>query len=420
MKIKQTSTVLLAGILSSVIIACDLPTSSNNKEPGVNNHKIHLGSVLALQGQEEALGDHMKAGLEAALKGEKVQGKTVTISFRNDFYEPFTAEYATQELIEQSIFMMVGNVGTPTAKVTLPILAEHKVPAVGFFTGASLLRPGKGDIVNYRASYAQEISAVVELALKSGLQPQEICAYVQNDSYGMAGLAGLKQALVQAEGPRDVEDIIKDYETIIAITGEEPERNDITSVGVYNRNTPYVEPGYDSLKNWEQKTGNRCKLVFTAGSYSNVARFAQHAQKQGEKWVISALSFTGADDFQLDLEEYGVKDRIIMTQVVPLLNSPLDIVRQAKEELGDEFGFVSLEGYIVGKMVLQILQDIPGELTRENFLAQVQQSQFNLGGIEINFTRDGNQGSDLVIVSYLTASGYQLLSLDTFKAMLSQ
>ena len=86
MRIKQTSTVLLAGILSSILSACNLPTSSNNKQPGVNNHTIRLGSVLALQGQTEALGDQIKAGLEAALKGEKVQGRTITISFRNDFY----------------------------------------------------------------------------------------------------------------------------------------------------------------------------------------------------------------------------------------------------------------------------------------------------------------------------------------------
>jgi ABC-type branched-subunit amino acid transport system substrate-binding protein len=359
----------------------------------------------------------MKAGLEAALVGEKLRGKTINISFENDFYEPSTAEHGTKELIDKGIFLMVGNVGTPTAKATLPILAEHNVPAVGFFTGAALLRPGEGNIINYRASYAQEIKAVVKFALESGLKAREICAYVQNDSYGMAGLAGLKQALIEAEAPNS---IIESYEEVLAIQGEAPERNNITSVGVYTRNTPYVKPGYNSLKKWERKTGNRCKLVFTAGSYSNVARFAKHVQEQGETWIISALSFTGADDFQLDLEEYGVKDRIIMTQVVPLLNSPLDIVRQAKAELGEEFSFVSLEGYIVGKMILKILQDIPGNLTRENFLAQMSKSKFNLGGLLIDFTKDGNQGSNLVIVSYLTPSGYEFIYLDTFKAMLSE
>ena len=425
MKIEQTSSVLLAAILSSIctVILSSIFTTFNQRisskaeQPGVTRRTISLGSVLALQGQEEALGNRMKAGLEAALKGEKVQGKTIHINFQNDFYEPSTAEYVTYDLIEQGIFLMMGNVGTPTAHHTLPILAEHKVPAVGFFTGAALLRPGEGDIVNYRASYNQEINAVVRLAQEIGLQSQEICAYVQNDSYGMAGLEGLKQALAQTDTPKS---IVDGYEEILALPGLAPQRNNITSVGVYTRNTPYVEPGYDSLKNWEKRTGNRCQLVITAGAYSNIARFAKHSREKGEKWLISALSFTGADDFRLDLEEYGVENKIIMTQVVPLLNSPLDIVEEAKAKLGDEFGFVSLEGYIVGKMILRILKDIPGDLTRESFLTQVRQSKFNLGGLEVNFTKDGNQGSDLVIVSYLTPSGYQLLSPQILQEMLLQ
>ena len=425
MKIEQTSSVLLAAILSSIctVILSSIFTTFNQRisskaeQPGVTRRTISLGSVLALQGQEEALGNRMKAGLEAALKGEKVQGKTIHINFQNDFYEPSTAEYVTYDLIEQGIFLMMGNVGTPTAQHTLPILAEHKVPAVGFFTGAALLRPGEGDIVNYRASYNQEINAVVRLAQEIGLQSQEICAYVQNDSYGMAGLEGLKQALAQTDTPKS---IVDGYEEILALPGLAPQRNNITSVGVYTRNTPYVEPGYDSLKNWEKRTGNRCQLVITAGAYSNIARFAKHSREKGEKWLISALSFTGADDFRLDLEEYGVENKIIMTQVVPLLNSPLDIVEEAKAKLGDEFGFVSLEGYIVGKMILRILKDIPGDLTRESFLTQVRQSKFNLGGLEVNFTKDGNQGSDLVIVSYLTPSGYQLLSPQILQEMLLQ
>jgi hypothetical protein len=161
-------------------------------------------------------------------------------------------------------------------------------------------------------------------------------------------------------------------------------------------------------------------LVVTAGSYSNIARFVQHARQQGETWVISALSFTGGDDYPLDLEEYGVTDKIIMTHVVPLLHSGLPIVQDARQALNENFGYVSLEGYIVGRMTLKILKDIPGELTRDSFMAQVRQSRFNLGGIEIDFTDNDNQGSDLVVASYLTPDGFRELDVETLKAMLGQ
>ena len=48
---------------------------------------------------------------------------------------------------------------------TFRVLQEGGVPAVGFFTGAGLLRPGVGQVINYRASYSQEVAAVLEAAL---------------------------------------------------------------------------------------------------------------------------------------------------------------------------------------------------------------------------------------------------------------
>lgn len=405
---------LILLVIGGGLLACQSPQTSNSSE-GASSNTITFGSVLALAGQEEGLGNRMKVGLEAALKGEKIQGRTIQLIFKNDYYEPASTSQATQEIIQKKIFLMIGNVGTPTAKVSLPILAKHQIPAVGFFTGSGILRPGKGPIVNYRASYAQEIEAVVQLALSNGLSPPQICAYVQNDSYGMSGLSGLKSAMQAANTDPA---ILQAFEKILDMSGESPKRNSIGPVGVYTRNTPDVVPGYLSIKAWEKSTGKKCRLIVTVGSYSNIARFANYIKAQGENWVISAVSFTGGDDFILDLEEYGVKDRVIMTQVAPLLNSKLPIVQEAREKLKAEFGHVSLEGYIVGKMTLTILQNISGEITRESFMQQVTKSKFDLGGVNIDFLANNNQGSNLVILSYLTANGFRTLEADKFKAML--
>lgn len=393
---------------------CQPPQKTAPSE-GASGRTVTFGSVLALAGQEEGLGNRMKIGLETALKDQKVQGRSIRLIFKNDYYEPASTRQATQDIILDKIFLMIGNVGTPTAKVSLPILAAQNIPAVGFFTGSGILRPGKGPIVNYRASYGQEIKAVVQLAIRNGITPQQICAYVQNDSYGMSGLAGLKSAIAAAKGDPD---IIQSFEKILALTGDNPQRNNIGPVGVYARNTPDVVPGYQSIKAWEKATGAPCRLIVTVGSYSNIARFASHLQQQGEQWIISAVSFTGGDDFILDLEEYGIRDRVIMTHVAPLLDSTLPIVQEARTKLKNEFGHVSLEGYIVGKMTLRIFNDIPGEITRESFMQQVARSQFDLGGVTIDFLENANQGSNLVILSYLTPQGFRTLDPSIFKAML--
>ena len=402
---------LLALACLGMLTACH--SSNSSQSPGVTSKTIRLGSVLVLQGQDEALGNGIRQGIEAALAGEKVQGRSLELIFKNDYYEPASARIATEELLEEDIFLALGNVGTPTAQVTLPILEEHKIPAVGFFTGARLLRENPpGSIVNYRAGYGQEIAAVVEMAIAAGIAPTEVCAYIQNDGYGLDALNNLKQTLAKVGASND---LIERYEEILSSTGD---RNNLGPVGVYTRNTLYSQPGYDSLKKWESESGVDCKLVITAATYRNLAYFVQISRKKADKWLISALSFTGADELHWDLEEYNLTDGIIMTQVVPLLDSKLPIVEEARIALGENFGVISLEGYVVGKMLLQILQDIPGELTRENFLQQVQESRFNLGGIPIDFTDGDNQGSDLIIVSQLQHQGFTEIELSDFASML--
>jgi len=406
-KIKLFNTILIC-----ITVAVHAPIYA---ESGLTDKTITFGSVLALKGKAKGLGEGMKSGLEAAFKNEKIKGRAIELLFENDFYEPEKAIEGTEKLIEKGIFLMIGNVGTPTAKVTLPILTKNNVPAVGFFTGAGLLRTDGNPVVNYRASYIQETAAVIESAIANGLKPTQVCAYVQNDSYGMAGLLGVKLAMQAANAPAD---ILSSYDKLIAMTGDNPMRNNIGPVGVYRRNTIKVLNGYKSLKNWEKKTGYTCKLIITVGAYANIAHFARNANKNNENWIISAVSFTGADNFRHDLEKYGVTKNIIMTQVVPLLDSNLPIVQEAKKALGEDFGFVSLEGYIVGKMTLKIFDDMEGELTRDNFITQAKQSQFDLGGIAIDFTENGYQGSNQVVPSYLTPSGYQWVDESVWKTML--
>ncbi len=383
---------------------------------GVTQRTLRLGSILALEGQEEALGNNLKLGLEVALNGQLVKGKKIKIIFENDYYEPPVASQKTKKLIESGILLMIGNVGTPTATKTLPILKNNQIPAVGFFTGAQLLRKSSKLIINYRASYKQEIEMVVNMALKTGIKPSEICAYVQNDSYGMSGLEGLRDSLVKAGAQKE---IVGFYNQFLSHHNQEHKGNKILGpVGFYQRNTPYVRSGYDSLKRWEKIRGINCKLVITAGTFSNIARFIKLAQDEGNNWVISSLSFADAQELKLDLEEYGITDKVkvIMTQVVPPLESALPIVKEAKSKLkGDKFNNVSLEGYIVGKMTLKILQEIPGKINRENFLKQIAVSQFDLGGVSIDLTKGRTQASDLVLITVLTPEGFRQLDVEQLK-----
>ncbi|NJN45177.1 MAG: ABC transporter substrate-binding protein [Candidatus Competibacteraceae bacterium] len=394
------------GLLAGLMITVNHPVAA--QEYGVTDKTIVIGGVMDLEGASSGLGQGMKAGIDAAFKNEKIQNRDIEFVTLNDSYKPELTVEAVRQLIDRGIFLMLGNVGTPTARVALPILAENKVPAVGFFTGAGLLRPGVGDVVNYRASYAQEIASLITAAVAAGVKPAEVCALVQNDAYGMAGVEGLKAAL---EDKAEAESTISQLEQILNMEGDEPARNGLGPVGVYRRNTLYAKEGYQSLKKWEDSSGSPCRLVVTVGTYVPVANFIGYARYKNENWVFSAVSFTGAESFRQELIKYGVTDKILMTQVVPALDSELPIVQAARKALGEKLDYVSLEGYIAGKMVLQIMNEINGDLTRDNFLQAVRDNQFDLGGLKLDFTND-NQASDFVLLTDLQGEKYNVIDPD--------
>jgi branched-chain amino acid transport system substrate-binding protein len=80
----------------------------------------------------------------------------------------------------------MGFVGTPTAKVAVPIAEKSNVPYIAPFTGAEFLRnPYKKYVVNLRGSYYQEAEALVKYFVdQKGLK--SISVFYQNDGYGRA------------------------------------------------------------------------------------------------------------------------------------------------------------------------------------------------------------------------------------------
>lgn len=396
-----------------MFVAVFVPGRPGLAQQGITDRLIRIGGVMDLEGRSRGLGLGMKAGIEAALRNQRLKGRRIEFVTLNDSYTPTKTIEATNALVTQGVFVMIGNVGTPTAKVSLPILAQSKVPAVGFFTGAGILRPGVGDIINYRASYVQETSAVIRAAIDAGVNPAQICAYVQNDAYGMAGVIGIKRALSVLPG---TEIVTKTLDVILQQQGENPARNDLGPVGVYQRNTFTSRDGYRSLKNWEQVSKAPCKVVVTVGTYNAISKFAAYSRYKGDDWIVSAVSFTGADNFSKALADSNIRDRVIMTQVVPPLDSRLAIVAEARKSLGEQFGWVSLEGYIVGKLWLTAMGSVEGRITRAKFLNAVRGRKFDLGGLKLDYSND-NQGSDLVVLTNLSPDGFKPMSVSAWDAL---
>jgi ABC-type branched-subunit amino acid transport system substrate-binding protein len=125
--------------------------------------------------------------------------------------------------------------------------------------------------------------------------------------------------------------------------------------------------------------------------------------------VFVAISFVGSDSLAKELGKDGAG--VIVSQVVPSpWDDSLSVVASYQHALTaadatGKPGFVSLEGYVVGRLVVDALKRIKGEPTREGFLDAIGSTPFDMGGITLSYGPAKNQGSDHVFFTILQANG---------------
>jgi branched-chain amino acid transport system substrate-binding protein len=360
-----------------------LPTPEALAENGVFPDKIIFGQAAALEGPAQALGQGMREGILAAFgeanRAGGINGRKLELKSLDDGYEPEKTIEATKKLInEEKVFVLVGAVGTPTSKAGQPIATEAKVPFIGPFTGAEFLRsPYNRYVVNVRASYYQETEAWVEHLTKD-LGVSKIAILYQDDAFGLAGLEGVKIALAK--------------------------RNmSLVASGSFKRNTTAVKTALlDIMKGAPQ-------AVVTVGPYKPIAEFVKVARQLKFDPVFVAISFVGSDALARELGNNGAG--VVVSQVVPFpwdasipVVASYQVAMQASNA-SSKPGFVSLEGYLVGRLVVETLKRMPEEPTREAFLDVIAKGGFDLGGVKLNYAANKNRGMDEVFFTVLQSDG---------------
>jgi branched-chain amino acid transport system substrate-binding protein len=350
-------------------------------EPGVNANSIVFGQAAALDGPASALGRDMRQGILAAFAEVNasggVKGRKLELLSRDDGYEPNKSIEAVKRLIEEDqVFALVGPVGTPTSLATQPIATTAGVPFIGPFTGAEFLRnPFKPNVVNVRASYFQETEAMVA-RLTTDLGIERIAILYQDDAFGRAGLAGVQKAL-------------------------DKRSMTLVSEGTFERNTTAIKKALLSIR-----AGNP-EAVIMIGPYQPCAAFIKLAREFKLEAVFVNISFVGSNALAKTLGSSG--DAVVITQVVPFpgdASIPLIARYQAALRLNDptaEPGFVTLEGYLVGRLVVAALEKIGTEPTRKALLDAISDSSFDFEGFKLVYRPNDNQGSNEVWLTAITA-----------------
>jgi ABC-type branched-subunit amino acid transport system substrate-binding protein len=206
---------------------------------------------------------------------------------------------------------------------------------------------------------------------------KRIACFYQNDGYGQAGLQGLKNALKR----RSLE---------------------LTGTGNYERNSIAVKGALLSIRDAEPEA------VVMVGAYKPCAEFIRTAQRVGMSDLLFCnISFVGSEALRNELGEKG--EGCIISQVVsypwdqdvPLVKRYTEAMKRYQPEA--KIGFVSLEGYMVGRLFCLVAGSVEGPLTRQAFLRTISQKKsFDLGGIELVYGPRDHQGMDKVFLTVIS------------------
>jgi branched-chain amino acid transport system substrate-binding protein len=366
-----------AAVLTGAIALASLGAAT--AEDGVTADSITFGQAAVLEGPASALGQGMRTGIQAAFDEINarggVHGRKLKLISRDDGYEPERAIAATRKLIdEDKVFGLIGPVGTPTSAAAQPIATAAKVPFIGAFTGAGFLRnPKLENVVNVRASYGAETEAWIK-HLTEDLKIRKIAIFYQDDAFGRAGLDGVKAAMKK----RGLE---------------------LAEEATYERNTVAVKTALLALRRAAPEA------VVMVGAYKPCAELIKLAHKLELHPVFVNISFVGASALAKELGPDG--KGVVVSQVVPFpWDTSLKVVADYQAAIKGAPDFVSLEGYLVGRLAIAALEKMGGEPTREGLLKVIKDAgKFDIGGLAMTFGPTKNEGLDQVFLTVIQPDG---------------
>ncbi|MGR9046987.1 MAG: ABC transporter substrate-binding protein [Gammaproteobacteria bacterium] len=326
--------------------------------------EIVLGNSAAYRGASRDLGIELYRGAMAYFElinsTGGINGKPIHILALDDNYNPQPAVANTIELIEQDhLNLLFGYVGTPTVTRILPLLKKFEKKHVYLFfpfTGAEPQRAYPYDqfVFNLRASYREETAGLVDLLVGLGLK--KIAVFYQIDAYGRSGWNGVRDALKES-GLR------------------------IISEATYRRGTQFSD-SLDAQVRIIKESG--AQAIISVGAYQACAAFIRDTRDAGFTGPIANVSFVGSEKMLALLRETEAKTgrnytyNLVDSQVVPSYeDTDIPAVRQYRNLMQEinpkgpepfmdpdyqspEFSFVSFEGFLNAKLMVEILNRLEG------------------------------------------------------------
>ncbi len=338
---------------------------------------IILGSTLALSKSIATMGSAVKAGLSLKEnlinKLGGINGQQIEIIFEDDAYTPDIALHNVKKFIEEyHTSTIITPIGTPTLEACLDMIKKHEILALFPITGASIFRDKNlKNIINYRASYTQEVRAMIKY-ITSQSSAKRFAFFYQNDAYGLGPLEAAKITLSKM-GLTDWVDI------------------------PYTRNEFNIESAVAKIK----ETKPDAIALFSTGVATSELIRRLGSENLTTK-VLFTISFAADNAFKSFARSKGVN--IIFAHVVPNPEeSDIPLVKEYREGIkktGALTSTFSLESYIAMSIFAHAAEKISksnNKITKENMITALESiKDLDLDGIKLNFDPESRELSQTV------------------------
>jgi ABC-type branched-subunit amino acid transport system substrate-binding protein len=388
----------LGGAMSAAVASTLLP----NRAARGQAPEIRIGMSAAFRGAAAGLGSELYRGAQAYYSEINtrggVHGRAITVVALDDGYNPDPCIRNTIQLLDrEKVFLLSNYVGTPTLTRALPVIkqyADQHVVLVGNFTGAQPQReiPYVEQVFNVRASYRQEMAALVERFWQAGAR--RFGVYYQIDAYGRSGTDGVARALAARNAK-------------------------IVAEATYVRGAKFEEDVTIAVKALRE---GGSEVVLCTGAYQGCGAFVRSARDAGWTVPISNVSFVGSDAMLALLVKHGrEKGRdytraLVNSQVVPsyddaslpgvvdyrnLMDKHNPQVPAALRDAAyapQKYSFISLEGYVNARVIVEALRRAGANAGRSALRQALESLRgLDLGiGAPLTFTPERHQGLDSV------------------------
>jgi branched-chain amino acid transport system substrate-binding protein len=365
--------------------------SAAAETPGVTESSILIGSCSALDGPVSFLGRQTVMGASAYLHMINdeggIFGRKIQLEAFDDSYDPEKAPACFKRMTKEGVFALGFFVGTPTAKVYVPLAQEERIPVVGLFTGAQMLyEPLKHEVINVRASYYDETREQVDKLWEQNVR--KIGVLYQDDPFGKTVLDGVKLALQK-------------HNAVPVATG------------TFTRGSVEIQAGLKEIM------AARPQAVIMVGPYGSAAAIVKQAHAAGWRPQFLTVSFVGTEKF---IQEAGADaEGTIITQVMPPYDRTdyptVGLYRKylAKYSPGEPPTFTSLEGFVDAMVVVEGLKRAGKDLTREKFITAIESiHEMNAGlgpRLTLNYSASDHKGFKSVYAT-VVKNGQPMLLTD--------